>query len=180
MTRGHELAMALRAAYWAMHRRADALFGRFGVTADQFVLLSFLNEEDGISQQELVRRATSDANTVRAMLLLLEHRGLVSRRPHVEDGRAHSVTLTALGRRTYLELVSASDPFRTKLLASLARHEVPVLIDMLARLTAAMPRGEPIVPPARGRRRSRRGRNESRSTVAALLVQSGLRERKKQ
>src|SRR4030095_12685834 len=74
MTRGHELAMALRAAYWAMHRRADALFGRHGVTADQFVLLSFLNEEDGISQQELVRRATHDANTVRRTRVALSPR----------------------------------------------------------------------------------------------------------
>ena len=69
---GHEIAMALRSAYWAMHRRADALLARHRVTADQFVLLSLLSEEDegareigstsenGVTQQELVRRASSD------------------------------------------------------------------------------------------------------------------------
>ena len=80
MNAGHELAMKLRAAYWTMHRRADAQLARLGVTADQFVLLSILAEGEGITQQQLVRRASSDPNTVRAMLVLLERRGLVSRR----------------------------------------------------------------------------------------------------
>ena len=34
MNTGHELAMALRAAYLAMHRRSDARFARHGVTAN--------------------------------------------------------------------------------------------------------------------------------------------------
>ena len=32
MATGHDLAMALRAAYLAMHRRSDARFARLGVT----------------------------------------------------------------------------------------------------------------------------------------------------
>jgi hypothetical protein len=47
MTGGHEIAMALRAAYWAMHRQADALLKPYGVTADQFVLMSILAQEGG-------------------------------------------------------------------------------------------------------------------------------------
>ena len=39
------------------------------MTADQFVLLSALADADGVTQQELVRRVSSDPNTVRAMLL---------------------------------------------------------------------------------------------------------------
>ena len=35
-----ELPMALRAAYLALHRRSDARFLEYGVTADQFVLLA--------------------------------------------------------------------------------------------------------------------------------------------
>ena len=80
--------MALRAAYWAMHRQTQARLARCGVTADQFVLLALLAEQDGITQQELVRRASSDANTVRAMLVLMESRGLVTRKGHPTDGRA--------------------------------------------------------------------------------------------
>jgi MarR family transcriptional regulator, lower aerobic nicotinate degradation pathway regulator len=137
-TTGHQLAMSLRAAYWAMHRRADALFGRLGVTADQFVLLSSLAEGDGITQQELVRRTASDPNTVRAMLVRLERRGLVVRRPHRDDGRAHSVTLTPSGRRIHRRLAARSEPLRARLLGGLEEDEVPDLVDMLARVAQAM------------------------------------------
>jgi hypothetical protein len=68
MITGHELALALRSAYLSMHRRADAVLARFGVTADQFVLMAAIAEGDGLTQQDLVRRLSSDASTVRAML----------------------------------------------------------------------------------------------------------------
>src|SRR5204863_485605 len=95
MTSGREVARALRAAYLALHRQTDACFAKDGVTADQFVLLAALAEADAVTQQELVRRTGSDPSTVRAMLLLLEGRGLVSRERHPADGRARCVTLTA-------------------------------------------------------------------------------------
>jgi DNA-binding MarR family transcriptional regulator len=138
MTSGHEVAMALRAAYLAMHRRSDAHFARHGVTADQFVLLSILTREDALTQQQLARRASSDPNTVRAMLLLLEGRGLVARQRHPTDRRARSVALTAQGRRTYAKLWAASEPVRARLLAALEPDEVSTLLGLLDRVTRAM------------------------------------------
>jgi len=101
MNKGHNLAMALRAAYLSMHRQTNAHLAGVGITADQFVCLALLAEEDGITQQELVRRANSDPNTIRAMLMLLEKRGLVKREKHPTDGRARHVTLTSRGRTVY-------------------------------------------------------------------------------
>src|ERR1043166_1375771 len=98
MIAGHEVARALRAAYLALHRRTNDCLEQEGVTADQFVLLAALAEADAVTQQELVRRVGSDPNTVRAMLLLLERRGLVARERHPVDGRARSVSLTRRGR----------------------------------------------------------------------------------
>lgn len=134
MDPGHELAMALRAAYWAMHRRADAQLAPLGVTADQFVLLSLLADRAPHTQQELCRRATSDPNTVRAMLVLLEERGLVSRRPHPTDGRARSVSLTPKGRRAYERFWRESDPFRRRLAGLFADAELRPLIENLHRI----------------------------------------------
>ena len=74
MMEAYKIPMNLRAAYLSMHRQTNAHLARFGVTADQFVCLLILAEEDGIIQQELVKRATSDPNTIRAMLVLLEKR----------------------------------------------------------------------------------------------------------
>jgi DNA-binding MarR family transcriptional regulator len=138
MASGHDAAMGLRAAYWAMHRRTDACLAKRGVTADQFVLLALLAEQDGISQQELVRRASSDANTVRAMLVLLEGRGLVSRGRHPTDRRARSVTLTRKGRQAHARLWKESESLRERLLAALEPEETDTLVDFLARISEAM------------------------------------------
>ncbi len=100
----HGLAMALRGSYLTMHRKADSFFVKHGVTADQYVLLHLLASESGVTQQTLVARASSDPNTVRAMLLLLEGRGLVTRKRHPVDGRARSVSITKKGLTLFKRL----------------------------------------------------------------------------
>jgi len=130
----HALAIALRAAYLTMHRKSDAHFARHGVTADQFVLLNILAQESAVTQQTLVQRASSDPNTVRAMLLLLEGRGFVIRERHPQDGRARSVSLTRKGRRVHQRLLSASDPFLARLVADYRPEEVEMLLDLLRRI----------------------------------------------
>jgi DNA-binding MarR family transcriptional regulator len=152
MNAGHEVAMSLRAAYWAMHRQADACLQPFGVSANQFVLLCLLAEEDGVTQRELVERASSDANTVRAMLVVLEEKGLVTRRPHPEDGRARRVKLTRAGRRVYRRLWSESEAFRERLLEALCPGEPEALVDLLGRIAAALDPRERETAPASTRR----------------------------
>ena len=142
MVTGHEIAMGLRTAYWAMHRRTDACFARYGVTANQFVLLALLAEDDGITQQQLVRRASSDPNTIRAMLVLLETRGLVSRERNPNDRRAHNVTLTRKGRQTYNMLLEKSEPLRKQLLAVFQPEQADAFVRSLNQISDAMERVE--------------------------------------
>ena len=138
MAEGHKLAMALRAAYLAMHRRTDAAIARHGVTADQFVLLATLAESDALTQRDLARQTGSDPNTVRAMLLLLEKRGLVARTPHPSDGRALTVTLTSAGKKAHQSLWAASEPVRAGLAEALRPATPATMVALLNRLTRAM------------------------------------------
>ncbi len=130
----HELPRLLRAAYFGMHRVSDAHFSRHGVTADQFVLLACLAEQDAITQQELARRASSDPSTIRAMLVLLEGRGLVARERHPDDRRARVVTLTARGRRLFERLWKSSEPIRVQMLSGFSADEARLLVGCLRRL----------------------------------------------
>jgi DNA-binding MarR family transcriptional regulator len=134
--------MGLRIAYWAMHRQTDACFARYGVTANQFVLLALLAEDDGITQQQLVQRASSDPNTIRAMLVLLETRGLVSRERHPNDRRAHNVTLTRKGRQTYNRLLEKSEPLREQLLAVFRPEQADAFVRFLNQISDTMRRVE--------------------------------------
>jgi DNA-binding MarR family transcriptional regulator len=121
-----------------LHRRCNAHFARHGVTADQFVLMAALEQVAEVTQQDLVRRISSDPNTVRAMLLLLEERGLVARPRHPTDGRARSVALTAKGRRLYGKLRAGSEGLRARLLAAFRPDEATALLALLGRVAEVM------------------------------------------
>jgi DNA-binding MarR family transcriptional regulator len=133
MADGHELALALRAAYLALHRRTDAAVARHGVTADQFVLLDALAGGDALTQREVARRTGSDPNTVRAMLVLLERRGLVARPPHPTDARARTVALTPAGRKAFAAVWSATGRVRAGLRAA-AGADADAVLGALRRL----------------------------------------------
>jgi DNA-binding MarR family transcriptional regulator len=138
MATARVLPLGLRAAYLALHRQTDMCLARSHCTADQFVLLGLLAREDAITQQELVRRASSDPNTVRAMLVLLEKRGLVARTGHPTDRRARSVILTEKGRRLHRALWAETEPLRKRLLALFRPEEVNTLVDFLARISETL------------------------------------------
>ncbi len=155
MTSAHEFARALRAAYLALHRQTNDCFAKNGVTADQFVLLSALTDADALTQQELVRRIGSDPNTVRAMLLLLEGRGLIARERHPSDGRARCVRLTGKGRQVFKKLWTKSEPLRARLMTAFRPEEAAALLELLHRVAEAM------APPASNGRRTTKPKRTS-------------------
>ena len=144
------MAMALRGAYLVMHRLSDGALAGDGVTADQFVVLSVLADEDRVTQQALVRLTSSDPNTMRAMLVLLEKRGLVRRERHPADGRARSVVLTPKGRKMYGRLWTRSRGVREQLEGLFAADESRRLVEFLRRIAG---HGK---PSERARERSQR------------------------
>ncbi len=144
MTTGSDLALALRAAYLALHRQSEGRFARHGVTADQFVLLASLARGHALTQRELARRMSSDPSTVRAMLVLLEKRGLVEREAHPSDARARTVSLTPGGKRAFRTLWTAGEPVRAKMLDALNPGEAETLLALLTRVADALtPDGVP-------------------------------------
>jgi len=138
MTIGSEIPIALRAAYLALHRRSEAAFVPHGVTADQFVLLATLARGEALTQRELARRMSSDPSTVRAMLALLEQRGLVERDTHPTDARARTVALTPNGEQTFRQLWSAGEPIRSQMLDALQPDEAETLVRLLTRVAQAL------------------------------------------
>jgi DNA-binding MarR family transcriptional regulator len=142
MATGHNIAIALRGAYLALHRRSEARFARHGVTADQFVLLATLARGgEALTQRELARRMSSDPSTVRAMLVLLAARGLVERETHPTDARARTVALTAKGRRAYRRLWRAGESIRARMLGALSPGEADALVRLLGRVAEALDPG---------------------------------------
>lgn len=138
MSDNDRLPMALRAAYLALHRRSEAQFADFGVTADQFVLLATLERGDALTQRELARRMPSDPSTVRAMLVLLETQGLVRRDAHPSDSRARTAALTVAGKRKVQQLWTAGEPIRQQMLESLEPGDGETLVRLLTQVADSL------------------------------------------
>ena len=139
MANGHNLAIALRSAYLALHRRTDARFARHGITADQFVLLASLARGgEALTQRDLARRISSDPSTVRAMLVILEDRGLVERTTPPGDARARAVGLTGDGLRLYRRLWRAGEPIRQRMVTAFGPGEAETLVRLLDQVAESL------------------------------------------
>lgn len=140
MTTGHDIALGLRAAYLTMHRQTQSLLSEFGFTPFQYVVLSVLCTEDGVTQRELTERASSDANTISATLLLLERDGILVRESHDKDRRAWKVTVTSNGRKVYSKLSANLKPLQEMILSSVGVDAAESFVANLNRLANTMSR----------------------------------------
>ena len=145
MVAQEEIPMALRAAYLGLHRQSEAKFAEHDVTADQFVLLATLSKGQALTQRELVSRMPSDPNTVRAMLVLLEERGLVRRDAHPTDGRARTAALAAAGQRRFQDLWAAGESIRTQMVSSLNSEEANTLVKLLRQVAESLSTEDSVV-----------------------------------
>ena len=81
--------------------------------------------------------ARNDANTLSAMLKLLEEKGLVERREHPDDRRARAVHLTENGNSLVERLRVDVTPFRKKLCDVVGEEYLPAFLACLRRLSRA-------------------------------------------
>ena len=136
--KSHDIAMALRGAYLSLHRYTKGSLLKFDVTADQFICLVILNEQDGITQHELALNAKSDPKTIRTMLQIMEKRGLVIRKKHPTDGRAFSISITERGRDICTKLMAELKPVRERMVNLFDEKEREILFDFLNRISNKM------------------------------------------
>jgi len=131
-------AQRLRVAYFTLHRVANAILEQHGVTADQFVLLRTLAEEEGVIQKELASRLSLDQNTVASMIRLLENQKIIQRRIVEHDARARAVYLTVRGRKVLEALIAKLEGFHRALDQLLPPDQMDVLLRGLALISEAM------------------------------------------
>jgi DNA-binding MarR family transcriptional regulator len=123
-----------------------------GVTADQFVLLTVVAREPGITQITIVERTGSDPNTVAAILRLLEQRDLVRRETHARDRRARCVFLTAEGQRVQRRAARDAGPIVAALwdcMADCNRGQIERFLQRVHQVFSAPPSEANGQPPRR-------------------------------
>lgn len=120
------------------YQRACALykekFGNYDLTPQQFGLLRFLWNEDGLTQVELSNRSHIDRTTIGGLIDRLEQSGLLARLPHPEDRRAYRICLTPAGRKLEQELTPLAEELHQAILAPLDEDEVVALMAILRKM----------------------------------------------
>lgn len=113
---------------WAIMR---AEIESYDLTPPQFGLLAFLWKQDGLTQAELSEQGQIDRTTVGGLIDRLEKIGLVERRQHPQDRRAHMIYLTKRGKELEGPLSECAARSLAKFTKGLNDHEVGELRRML-------------------------------------------------
>lgn len=111
----------LRRAWYALNQAFRQRVAHLGITPDQFSILRWLREGDpaGLTQRQITDLMASDPNTITSTLARMEKSGLITRKPHERDRRAHRVQIRAEGRRVFEQASVQALELQTQVLAAL-------------------------------------------------------------
>jgi DNA-binding MarR family transcriptional regulator len=115
----------------ALRGRIDEILQPFALTAVQYTALSVLSLHAGMSSAQLARRSFVSPQAANEMVGALERRGLIRRKGDTEGGRALSIFLTALGRRTLARCDAQVDALEARFLGGFSDREETQLRVML-------------------------------------------------
>ena len=107
------------------------------LTRQQYLVLSVLDHEDGMSQTALVDVTGIDRSTLAEMIRRLLPRGFVARKQAENDARANVVTITVAGRRALKSARPAAESAEREVLEALPGPERTRLLKLLAIIAAA-------------------------------------------
>jgi DNA-binding MarR family transcriptional regulator len=120
----------------AAARKLVAYYNRelagMGLTAQQVMALGVLHREDGISLGEFAARSGIGKASAVAMITRLESMGLVSRRPHPQDGRLNVISLTEQARALTPEVMEKVQRLEDALERALGEDELRAVIHGLS------------------------------------------------
>ncbi len=108
-----------------------------GLAPRQFGLLTHLSAAGGQSQQQIADAMRIHRNVMVGLVDDLEARGLVERRRHAGDRRAHAVHLTSGARDLLTRAQHAADEHDAEVLAALDEGERGQLTSLLQRMAQA-------------------------------------------
>ncbi|GAB0116447.1 MarR family winged helix-turn-helix transcriptional regulator [Acidisoma sp. 7E03] len=136
-----QLCFTLYATSLEVNRSYKPMLDAMGLTYPQYLVLTALGEEDGLTVGAIAQRLGLESSTVTPPIKRMEQAGLVERRRSQADERMVQVFLTPAGRYTLKE----SDCLNQTLLAQsgMTVPEIQALNRQLQALHAALQAAQP-------------------------------------
>jgi DNA-binding MarR family transcriptional regulator len=107
------------------------------LTKPQYLVLSALEQHDGVSQTALVEATGIDRSTLADMVGRMLERGFVTRKRTEEDARANAVVITQAGRRVLKVARLPAERAERIMLEALAPQDRSRFVKFLAQIAAA-------------------------------------------
>jgi len=109
-----------------------------GLSPAQFLVLSELWSEDGLTQRDLTGRLGVEQATMANTLARMHRDHLVERKPHPDDRRSQLVCLTNAARQLEVSATAAVVQVNEIVLEGLPLAERELFLSMLGRIVSAM------------------------------------------
>ena len=106
----------------------------YDLTPEQCFVLVRVRELEGANQSDLAKRLFKDRHSITRILNVLEHHGLIERRPNQTDKRVFHIYLTAQGEALREELVPLLVGHMDRMYEGLAEEDLTMLRTILARI----------------------------------------------
>ncbi|QEM67329.1 MarR family transcriptional regulator [Geobacter sp. FeAm09] len=113
-------------------------FKAYGITSEQWSILSKLVDYHGISQRELSTITEKDPNNITKLLDQLEKKGWVKRADHPTDRRSYVLLVTELGDQLARQLKPLDQQLFVELTTSLTNDEVEVFKKILYQINQGL------------------------------------------
>lgn len=110
----------LKRAQAALHAGMASALREHGATLAQYAVLTALDEEPGLSNADLARRAFVTPQTMNQVLRELEQKGWVARHPHPGHGRILQADLTRAGHAALRACHRAAGAVEEQMLAGIS------------------------------------------------------------
>ena len=124
----------LRRCWYNLNQTFRKRIAHTGVTPDQFTVMRTLlgGNSQGMTQSELTKIMSSDANTIASLLERMEATGLVERKVHEKDRRAYRIVVKAPGQRKYEQVREIAIELQTDVLSVLPEEKREEFLKHLA------------------------------------------------
>ncbi|MEY4582757.1 MAG: hypothetical protein RL701_7460 [Pseudomonadota bacterium] len=116
----------------------DVALSSCGITTPEYTALSILREREGLSSAQLARRVFVTPQAMNLIVLELEARDLLRRRPSETNGRTMHIELTARGLSCYEKCERATLPVEERFVETLSKTEAAVLRRVLTKCSKAL------------------------------------------
>ncbi|MEV4347809.1 MarR family winged helix-turn-helix transcriptional regulator [Actinoplanes sp. NPDC049596] len=134
----HSVGYALKQAATALRVAMEAGLRPLELTVSQYSCLEVLGQRPGLSAAELARAVFVTRQSMHALLLGLEERGLLARAASAPQGRALPTELTEAGRAILIEASAIVAAVERRMTASFGPEALRRLVDDLAACAEAL------------------------------------------